>query len=150
MSAPLDLAALQSVLMPFGPSRLLPQAAYTGTKFSDWSLKDLQKYAESRKKTFTWRDHRLGGFGDISSAFLELMPDPVLDRAQEEAIRNPDVNMPAVDQTKYNDQTSLRTLIRRERRVELALEGLRWYDIQRWQIGDQVMNGQVAVGNLRA
>ena len=55
----------------------------------------------------------------------------------------PGVNMPAVDQTKYNDQTSLRTLVRRERRVELALEGLRWYDIQRWQIGDQVMVGQV-------
>jgi hypothetical protein len=25
--------------------------------------------------------------------------------------------------------------------VELALEGLRWYDIQRWKIGEQVMNG---------
>ncbi|MHA4811325.1 RagB/SusD family nutrient uptake outer membrane protein [Flavitalea flava] len=55
----------------------------------------------------------------------------------------PDVNMPKVDQTKYNDQASLRTLIRRERRVELALEGLRWFDIQRWQIGEQVMTGQV-------
>jgi hypothetical protein len=60
----------------------------------------------------------------------------------------PGVNMPAVDQTKYNDQTSLRTLVRRERRVELALEGLRWFDIQRWQIGDQVMNGQVT-GSLQ-
>ncbi|WP_419698625.1 RagB/SusD family nutrient uptake outer membrane protein [Mucilaginibacter sp. NFX135] len=53
------------------------------------------------------------------------------------------VNMPAVDQSKYNDQASLRTLLRRERRVELAVEGLRWFDIQRWQIGQQVMNGQV-------
>jgi hypothetical protein len=60
----------------------------------------------------------------------------------------PGVNMPTVDQTKYNDQTSLRTLVRRERRVELALEGLRWYDIQRWQIGTQVMNGQVT-GSLQ-
>jgi SusD family/Starch-binding associating with outer membrane len=60
----------------------------------------------------------------------------------------PSVNMPVVDQAKYNDQTSLRTLVRRERRVELALEGLRWYDIQRWQIGDQVMNGQVT-GSLQ-
>jgi hypothetical protein len=51
--------------------------------------------------------------------------------------------MPDVDQSKYNDQSSLRTLVRRERRVELALEGLRWYDIQRWQIGPQVMPGQV-------
>ncbi|MDN5288312.1 MAG: rane protein [Mucilaginibacter sp.] len=57
--------------------------------------------------------------------------------------QRPDVNMPAVDRSKYNDQSSLRTLLRRERRVELAVEGLRWFDIQRWQIGQQVMNGQV-------
>ena len=51
--------------------------------------------------------------------------------------------MPEVDQAVYNDQSSLRTLIRRERRVELAMEGLRWYDIQRWKIGEQVMPGTV-------
>lgn len=49
--------------------------------------------------------------------------------------------MPNVDQTVYNNQATLRTLVRRERRVELAMEGLRYYDIQRWQIGPQVMNG---------
>jgi len=27
--------------------------------------------------------------------------------------------------------------------VELALEGLRWFDIQRWKIGGEVMNGPV-------
>jgi hypothetical protein len=51
--------------------------------------------------------------------------------------------MPAVDRTVYNNIASLRTLIRRERRVELALEGLRWYDIQRWQIGPTVRTGTV-------
>lgn len=51
--------------------------------------------------------------------------------------------MPSVDQTVYNSQSTLRTLVRRERRVELALEGLRWFDIQRWQIGPQVMSGPV-------
>lgn len=49
--------------------------------------------------------------------------------------------MPAVDQTVYSTQTKMRELIRRERRVELAMEGLRWYDIQRWRIGKQVMDG---------
>lgn len=62
--------------------------------------------------------------------------------------QRPGVNMPAVDQAKYADQTSLRTLLRRERRVELAVEGLRWFDIQRWQIGEQVMSGQVT-GSLQ-
>jgi hypothetical protein len=49
--------------------------------------------------------------------------------------------LPAVDRAAYSSQTKLRELVRRERRVELALEGLRWYDIQRWKIGDQVMTG---------
>ncbi len=51
--------------------------------------------------------------------------------------------MPSVDQTVYNSQTTLRSLIRRERRVEFAMEGLRFFDIQRWKIGEQVMNGPV-------
>ncbi|MBS1745789.1 MAG: RagB/SusD family nutrient uptake outer membrane protein [Bacteroidetes bacterium] len=51
--------------------------------------------------------------------------------------------MPKVDRTVYYNQTTLRTLVRRERRVELAFEGLRWFDIQRWKIGDQVRNGEV-------
>lgn len=51
--------------------------------------------------------------------------------------------MPAVDESIYNNQSSLQELVRRERRVELAMEGLRWFDIQRWRIGDEVMNGTV-------
>jgi hypothetical protein len=37
-------------------------------------------------------------------------------------------------------QGQLREIIRRERRAELAFEGLRIYDIKRWQIADQVLN----------
>jgi hypothetical protein len=51
--------------------------------------------------------------------------------------------MPKVDRAVYSSQTSLRELIRRERRVELALEGLRWYDIKRWEIGPQTRQGMV-------
>jgi hypothetical protein len=53
------------------------------------------------------------------------------------------VGMPNVNTTVYNSQATLRTLVRRERRVELAMEGLRWYDIQRWKIGDEVLSGKV-------
>lgn len=38
-------------------------------------------------------------------------------------------------------QDSLRSVVRHERRVELALEGLRLFDIRRWRIADQVMPG---------
>lgn len=51
------------------------------------------------------------------------------------------VNMPDVDKTIYNNQESLRELIRRERRVELAHEGLRYYDIKRWDIGAETLDG---------
>ena len=62
--------------------------------------------------------------------------------------QRPTVNMPAVSAALYPDQNSLRTLIRRERRAELAGEGLRWYDIQRWKIGPDVLNGTVS-GSLK-
>ncbi|WP_210490308.1 RagB/SusD family nutrient uptake outer membrane protein [Rufibacter aurantiacus] len=45
------------------------------------------------------------------------------------------LNYPAVA------QDELRTIIRNERRIELAFEGLRIFDIRRWRIGGQVLNG---------
>ena len=39
--------------------------------------------------------------------------------------------------------TELREIVRRERRVELAIEGLRLYDIRRWRIAEDVMSGPV-------
>lgn len=51
--------------------------------------------------------------------------------------------MPQVDRAAYSNQAQLRELVRRERRVELALEGLRWFDICRWGIGEEVMNVDV-------
>lgn len=51
--------------------------------------------------------------------------------------------MPVVDRTKYNTQNKLRELVRRERRVELAFEGHRLFDIRRWRIAKDVMNGVV-------
>lgn len=51
--------------------------------------------------------------------------------------------MPPVDRTKYSSQEKLRELVRRERRVELAFEGHRLFDIRRWKIAEEVMNGPV-------
>ncbi len=51
--------------------------------------------------------------------------------------------MPEVDRSVYTGQAKMRELIRRERRVELGMEGVRWFDICRWKIGEQVMPGQV-------
>jgi len=38
-------------------------------------------------------------------------------------------------------QAQLRTAVRYERKVELANDGLRWYDLRRWGIANKVMNG---------
>ncbi len=48
------------------------------------------------------------------------------------------VNMPKFTQT---DPTLLRDLLRNERRVELALEGTRLWDLLRWKVADQVLKG---------
>jgi len=48
------------------------------------------------------------------------------------------VNMPKVTET---NPAALRTILRRERRNELALEGIRYWDLLRWKNIGQVLNG---------
>ena len=42
----------------------------------------------------------------------------------------------------------MRQIIRNERRCELALEGLRWYDIKRWKAGKEYLEGYVYGANF--
>jgi len=51
--------------------------------------------------------------------------------------------MPVVNVAEYNSQAKMRQLIRRERQAELAFEGGRYFDIRRWGIDSDVMNGEV-------
>ncbi len=57
------------------------------------------------------------------------------------------VGMPPVDQTVYNTKDKLRTLIQNERRIELAGEGQRYWDIRRWKIAGQVMHSEYDITN---
>jgi hypothetical protein len=59
------------------------------------------------------------------------------------AIRNKrdDVKLPSI--TGNRTQAELREIVRQERKVELAFEGLRLFDIRRWKIAENVMNGPV-------
>ncbi|WP_200978268.1 RagB/SusD family nutrient uptake outer membrane protein [Echinicola sp. 20G] len=50
-------------------------------------------------------------------------------------------DMPELD--KNLSQSQLRSILRYERKIELCNDGLRWYDIRRWGIADQVMNGVI-------
>jgi hypothetical protein len=52
-----------------------------------------------------------------------------------------DVNLPPITGTFA--QAALRDIVRKERTVELAFEGLRLFDIRRWKIAENVMTGPV-------
>ena len=62
----------------------------------------------------------------------------LLDQTINQVRGRAEVNMPPVTET---DQTKLREIVRRERRVEFCWEPLiRWMDIHRWGIASQVIN----------
>jgi starch-binding outer membrane protein, SusD/RagB family len=63
------------------------------------------------------------------------------------ARRRADVNMPDYTAILYPTQATLREALRRERRVELAFEGQRFFDIRRWKIAEVVMNGAALGAN---
>jgi len=52
-------------------------------------------------------------------------------------------NLPVITPETQASQQEMRQLVRRERTVELALEGFRWFDIRRWKIAELVMPGKI-------
>lgn len=55
--------------------------------------------------------------------------------------------MPAIAQATYNTKEKLRDLIHQERRIELAAEGQRFFDIRRWNIAKDVMKTTFDITN---
>lgn len=55
--------------------------------------------------------------------------------------RRPSVMMPEI--TPGKSQEEMRNIVRKERRHELGMEGLRYFDIRRWRIAEHVMPGPV-------
>ncbi|PST82707.1 RagB/SusD family nutrient uptake outer membrane protein [Pedobacter yulinensis] len=92
-------------------------------------------------------DYVLYRYADVLLMYVEALvedgkwTDPDVASSLNQIRRR--AEMPEINTTKYNSQEKLRELYRRERRVELAFEGRRLYDIRRWRIADQLMNGVV-------
>lgn len=68
--------------------------------------------------------------GDV---ITQSLLDETINKVRERA----SVQMPPVNEARPD---LLRLLLRNERRVELAMEGIRYWDLLRWEIADQVLN----------
>jgi starch-binding outer membrane protein, SusD/RagB family len=132
------------VLKPFDGSSIDKLGAQNSTSTGFWINKHLDPRDKSGTRTL---DFMIMRYAEVLLNYVECLielgdyanPD-VLKYLNE--IRNR-AGMPNVDVAVYNTQDKLRELVRRERRVELAFEGVRYYDIRRWGIFEEVMNGQV-------
>ncbi|WP_108823365.1 RagB/SusD family nutrient uptake outer membrane protein [Dysgonomonas sp. Marseille-P4361] len=56
------------------------------------------------------------------------------------------VGLPAKTKTDAPNKEAFMTLLRKERCVELAGEGFRYWDLRRWRLAEKVINGQTAHG----
>jgi hypothetical protein len=85
-------------------------------------------------------------YAEVLLTYAESMIEQnKLDQSVYDAIntvrQRPDVNMPPLSTGLTQDQ--LRQAVRLEREVELAFEGMRYMDIRRWKIAENVMPGNV-------
>lgn len=71
--------------------------------------------------------------GQLDAAIWDITIKPIRKRAGFEAAK-------ALD---FPTSGDLKSIVRNERRSELALEGLRYYDIVRWKAGKTYLDGQV-------
>lgn len=109
------------------------------------------------KKFLDEQDHPNGAGGSLYFPiyrYAEVLLDYVECLVETGDWQNPDVEkyinmirnrsgMPNMNKSVYNTQEKVRELYRRERRIELSFEGKRYWDIRRWEIGNEVMNGPV-------
>ncbi len=76
-----------------------------------------------------------------------------LNQVRARAYKTPVANVGAYPAIQLQDQASMRRELRFERRMELALEGLRYMDLIRWRLAEKVFNtpeyGMLDVAELR-
>lgn len=118
-------AGKQATYTGFGLRKFFDES-YSGSLVSYGANVNVVRYAEV---LLSYLEAILEAGQPIDQTLLDATINKVRSRAT--------VNMPRVTEI---DPTKLRVILRRERRVELALEGLRYWDLLRWGIADQVLN----------
>ena len=127
------------------------EVLYTGfvmEKYLDLSRAPFQRSATSAQSDQDLIHLR---YADVLLMYAEAKneatgPDATVYDALDEVRGRTGVEMPPVDQARYNTKESLREYIRNERRVELALEGHRYFDLKRWKIAREKLNGMEVPG----
>ncbi|MCF2489257.1 RagB/SusD family nutrient uptake outer membrane protein [Dyadobacter sp. CY347] len=126
---------------PNNPNRL---AAIYSSKTGYWLRKYVDLADKGKGGSLDYMVHR---YADLLLMYVEALvesgkwnhPD-VLKYINQ--IRNR-ATMPNANAAVYNSEAKIRELYQRERRVELAFEGSRLFDMRRWKIAEKVMNGVV-------
>lgn len=121
------LGANGKTLTGFGVRKYMNESITTALATANGGNLPIIRYAEI---LLTYLEARLEAGEPIDQALLDNTINAVRGR--------PSVNMPRVTVT---DPAQLRPILRKERRIELALEGTRLWDLLRWKIADQVLKG---------
>lgn len=117
-------AGKQTTYTGFGLRKFFDES-FSGSLMSYGANANVIRYAEV---LLSYLEAKLEAGQTIDQALLDATINKVRGRAT--------VNMPKVTET---DPTKLREILRRERRVELAMEGLRYWDLLRWGIAQDVL-----------
>lgn len=126
-------------IMPVYPT-VVPNPRYNHKVLGNPSLRN------SINRGCWWMNVRLLRFADVVLMYAEAQNEmgntaearTALNRIRERARRGAPAGV--LPDVTTNDQVALREAIRHERRIELAMEHDRFFDIVRWGIAEQVMH----------
>lgn len=114
------------------------------TTYSGFGLRKFFDESYSGSLYYYGADVPVIRYAEVLLSYLEAVLEsgqPITQSLLNETInrvrRRATVNMPPVTET---NPDKLREILRRERRVELALEGQRYWDLLRWKIAHEVLN----------
>jgi hypothetical protein len=111
----------------------------------------MEKYVDLSRAPFTTatgnitdQDYIHLRYADVLLMYAEAKnevsgPDATVYKAINDVRGRPGINMPPVNEARYNTKEKLRDYIRHERRIELALEGLRYNDLKRWNLAHVIL-----------
>jgi len=115
----------------------------------------LRKYLQENNSTFvtdySWQYDAVLRYAEVLLNKAEAYAQLDYDKYSAEALGalnevRKRVGLPEKTLTDASDKDSFMALLRKERCVELAGEGFRYWDLRRWKLAENVVNGQNAHG----